>query len=128
MLFFILRATIDFEDIMQIENPAIGLAARLMAVNIILVVFNMIPAFPMDGGRVLRALLAMRMPAPKATADRGAIGQFAAFAFALIGLFWNPILLIIAIFVYLARLGGGGADGGEGCGAGHPRRGCHWSR
>ncbi|KPQ08762.1 MAG: Zn-dependent protease [Saliniramus fredricksonii] len=102
VLFFILRATIDFEDILQIENPAIGLAARLMAVNIILVVFNMIPAFPMDGGRVLRALLAMRMPAPKATRIAGRIGQAAAFAFAIIGLFWNPILIIIAVFVYLA--------------------------
>ena len=102
ILFFILRATIDFEDILQIENPAIGLAARLMAVNIILVVFNMIPAFPMDGGRVLRALLAMRMPAPKATRIAARIGQAAAFAFAIIGLFWNPILIIIAVFVYLA--------------------------
>lgn len=102
ILFFILRATIDFEDILQIENPAIGLAARLMAVNIILVVFNMIPAFPMDGGRVLRALLAMRMPAPRATRIAARIGQVAAFAFAIIGLFWNPILIIIAVFVYLA--------------------------
>ncbi|MGJ3262860.1 MAG: site-2 protease family protein [Salinarimonas sp.] len=102
VLFLILGATLDTTNFMEIENPGLSLVARLAAVNVILVVFNLIPAFPMDGGRVLRALLAMRMPHPRATAIAGRIGQAAAVAFAVIGLFYNPILLVIAIFVYLA--------------------------
>jgi stage IV sporulation protein FB len=86
----------------ELENPRASLVTRLIAANIFLVVFNMIPAFPMDGGRVLRALIAMRRGQAQATRIAGRIGQVAAFLFALVGLFTNPMLIIIGLFVYLA--------------------------
>jgi Zn-dependent protease/CBS domain-containing protein len=74
---------------------------RLMAVNIWLVLFNLIPAFPMDGGRVLRAILALRMEYVRATQIAANIGQGLAFLFGFIGLFSNPFLLFIAFFVWI---------------------------
>jgi Zn-dependent protease/predicted transcriptional regulator len=76
-------------------------AERLMIVNIWLVLFNLIPAFPMDGGRVLRALLAMRMDFVRATQVAANIGQGLAFVLGFIGLFSNPFLLFIAFFVWI---------------------------
>ncbi|HUG34706.1 MAG TPA: site-2 protease family protein [Anaerolineales bacterium] len=75
--------------------------ARLMAVNIYLVLFNLIPAFPMDGGRVLRALLAMRLEYVRATQIAANIGQGFAFLLGFIGLFSNPFLVFIAFFVWI---------------------------
>jgi Zn-dependent protease len=74
---------------------------RLMLVNISLVLFNMIPAFPMDGGRVLRALLALRMEYTRATQIAAAIGQGMALLFGFAGLFFSPTLLFIAFFVWI---------------------------
>lgn len=74
---------------------------RLMTVNISLVLFNLIPAFPMDGGRVLRALLAMRMDYVRATQIAAFIGQGLALLFGLVGLFSNASLLFIAFFIWI---------------------------
>ncbi len=74
---------------------------RLMMINISLVLFNLIPAFPMDGGRVLRAFLAMRMDYVRATQIAATIGQGMALLFGLIGLFGNASLLFIAFFIWI---------------------------
>jgi CBS domain-containing protein len=74
---------------------------RLMTVNVSLVLFNLIPAFPMDGGRVLRALLAMRMDYVRATQIAATIGQGLALVFGLVGLFGNATLVFIAFFIWI---------------------------
>jgi stage IV sporulation protein FB len=88
---------------LEIDNPGVGLLERLLAANIFLVVFNLIPAFPMDGGRVLRAFLAYRFGYARGTQIAATVGQALAFAFGLWGLVGgNPMLVFIALFVYLA--------------------------
>lgn len=96
---------LDVSDAIQISDPSVSLLKRLAAVNIFLAVFNMIPAFPMDGGRVLRATLSMWLGKAKATRIAAQIGQGFAFLLGFLGLFGNPLLLFIAIFVYIAAAG-----------------------
>jgi Zn-dependent protease/CBS domain-containing protein len=88
-------------DSLDLDNPGVSLVARLAAANIFLVVFNLIPAFPMDGGRMLRAGLAHWLGYARGTRIAATIGQVLAFGFGFLGLFGNPILLFIALFVYL---------------------------
>ena len=76
------------------------LVNQLMWINIGLALFNMIPAFPMDGGRVLRALLAMRLGHERATNIAAKLGKFFAVAIGVFGLFYNPLLLLIAFVVW----------------------------
>jgi CBS domain-containing protein len=82
------------------------LFAYLGLINVALVVFNMIPAFPMDGGRVLRGLLASRLGPVRATDISSAVGQFFAVAFFLIGLLGgNFLLALVAVFIFFGANG-----------------------
>lgn len=89
-------------------QPLSGLTAtggsfteRLLLVNVSLVLFNMLPAFPMDGGRVLRALLALQMEYARATRIAATTGQGIALVLGLVGFFTNPLLVLVAVFVWM---------------------------
>jgi Zn-dependent protease/CBS domain-containing protein len=96
-----LYLTGHFQPVQQIGLTHGIFLERVMFANLFLVGFNMIPAFPMDGGRVLRALLAKRMEYARATRMAAGIGQGLAFVFGFLGLFTNPFLVFIAFFVWI---------------------------
>ncbi len=100
-LFVVIGKFFGVDDLASVGEGRADLLASLFAVNVMLVVFNLVPAFPMDGGRILRALLAMRLKHARATRIAAAVGQAVAVIFALIGAFFgHPILLLIAVFVF----------------------------
>jgi Zn-dependent protease len=78
-----------------------GVLPSLLAANIMLVLFNLLPAFPMDGGRVLRAALSMRTDRVRATRMAAQIGQTLAVGLGILGLMGNPFLILIAVFVWI---------------------------
>jgi Zn-dependent protease/CBS domain-containing protein len=107
-LVFALGASFDLSHMAQLEAATTTMVGRVAAANVALCVFNLIPAFPMDGGRVLRALLTIPMGYTRATRVAAAIGQGLAFVFALLGLLGNPLLILIAVFIFLAASGEAG--------------------
>lgn len=83
-------------------SPGASLLANLALANLWLFLFNLIPAFPMDGGRVLRAALSLRLGEARATRAAAVVAQVVALGFGGVGLFTgNPLLLFIALFVFL---------------------------
>lgn len=97
-----------------LEPSDANLLARIAAANIILAVFNLLPAFPMDGGRILRAALSLFRPIEQATRTAARISQFLAIAMGLYGLLSaNYMLVFIAFFVYLGAVQEGAAAVGR---------------
>jgi Zn-dependent protease len=78
----------------------------LMSLNVWLAIFNLIPAFPMDGGRVFRAILSFKLGHGKATQIAASVGQVLGMGFVFFGFFYNPFLVFIGLFIYL----GAGAE------------------
>jgi stage IV sporulation protein FB len=102
LLYFFILLSGDQPSLRDPTTGDVSFLVRLMAVNIYLLVFNLIPAFPMDGGRVLRALLASRMGIVRGTRVAATLGQ----TLALVGGFFGltngaPFLVLIAFFVFL---------------------------
>ncbi len=104
-IFLILMLLGRSHEVWEIEGIDGGFLPQLLWVNLFIGSFNLLPAFPMDGGRILRSLLAIRMGRRRATAIAANVGQAMAILFGIIGLFHNPFLIFIAIFVYLGAQG-----------------------
>jgi len=85
-----------------LQGVLIFIFGYLGVLNIILFAFNLIPAFPMDGGRVLRAALATRLPIERATRIAANVGKVFAVIFGIVGLYFlSPFLILIALFIYI---------------------------
>lgn len=102
-LLLVLKA-FDFHSALRIDDPTISLTQRLAAANIFLALFNLIPAFPMDGGRVLRALLAMWL-GQKSNKYRCYGWSMFCYFTRICRIFGNPMLIFIAIFIFMAASG-----------------------
>ncbi|HEV8285048.1 MAG TPA: site-2 protease family protein [Chitinophagaceae bacterium] len=102
ILFIILKMTNAFpSSINNLNITETNFWFQLFAVNLFLALFNFIPAFPMDGGRVLRALLSLKLPRLKATRIAAYAGQFIAMLFVFFGFSYNPMLVFIGFFIFL---------------------------
>jgi Zn-dependent protease/CBS domain-containing protein len=98
-----------------------NLAERIAIGNLLLGLFNLLPAYPMDGGRILRSILARRMPLERATRVAAGAGQGFAVLMGLAGLLGgNFLLMFVALFVYLGASQEGAAARGRVLTAGYP--------
>jgi Zn-dependent protease/CBS domain-containing protein len=105
ILILLLGDHLDLEKFAQIESPKPGFLEQVAIANLVIVVFNLIPAFPMDGGRVLRAILTLKVGYTRATRMAATFGQAMAVLFGVVGLLGYPFLVLIAIFIFLAASG-----------------------
>lgn len=92
---------IIIHELFKTETPYLRLVWLIGYINIILFAFNLLPAFPMDGGRMLRAWLAGRMSYIKATRSAAGIGKMFAIFMGIIGLFISFWFILIAFFIYI---------------------------
>ena len=111
-----------FVSLSQLREPTnANLAERIAVGNLLLCLFNLLPAYPMDGGRILRSFLALRKPEEEATRIAAGAGQILAVLLGLAGLLWgNFILVFVALFVYLGAAHTGVAARGRILSTGFP--------
>lgn len=103
VLVLLVGAETRFDQLAELDSTGPGFLQRLALINLILAVFNLIPAFPMDGGRVFRALLSLWMDRVRATRIAASAGQIVAFLLGFGGLSsGNLVLVLIALFVFVA--------------------------
>jgi Zn-dependent protease len=100
-LFVWLQASGAWEAVEGVGVTTGAFGERVMVANVFLAGFNLLPAFPMDGGRALRAVLATRMDYTQATQLAAMVGQAMAIFFGFLGLQGNPFLIFIALFVWI---------------------------
>jgi Zn-dependent protease/CBS domain-containing protein len=98
----LLQGPTGLEGLQIVGGPFL---TKLMWFNVMLAGFNLLPAFPMDGGRILRASLALRMDRSRATEVAARVGQGIALLLGLWGLFFNPFLMLIAAFIWMGAKG-----------------------
>ena len=102
----ILFPFVNFHELLQTASATTlgpgNFLFTLVVINFWLAIFNLIPAFPMDGGRVLRAILAFRWGYVKATRIAAGIGQLFGALFVLVGFIYNPFLAFIGLFIFLS--------------------------
>ncbi|MCB1678835.1 MAG: site-2 protease family protein [Halioglobus sp.] len=100
---------IDADTVLLFSSPA-AFVYSLLSINVMLAVFNLLPAFPMDGGRVLRAALAIKMEHHLATLRAARIGQSMAVVLFFLGILYSPVMMLIAVFIWFAAGAESGAE------------------